>query len=143
MSPNLRASLRAAALLVVGVSIAACSPPDRRGPDPAGGDPLLRANYPNVVVMEQLAPYIVVSEPVVERTEVGSLRVSVPVRAATRVENLNTQYRFDFLDEQGRPIRPEQSWRFIQLPSRTQRFLEATSLDDRAVDWRLEIRPGH
>ena len=125
------------------IALASCSPPDKRGPYPAGADPVLNANYPRVVVQEGLGPYIVAGEPIVERTQLGSMRVAVPVRAATQRENLNVQYRFDFLGQDGIPLQPQQSWRFIQLPSKSQRVLEATSLDDRAADWRLEIRPGH
>lgn len=132
-------------VLVVLMALAVVSMVGCRGSTlPPGGvaDPLPRANYPRVVVLEGLQPYIAVTEPIVVKEEGRPLHVTVPLRAATRREELNTQYRFVFLDEQGRTVPPEQNWKYIRLPSRAQRHLEANAVDDRAVDWRMEIRPA-
>lgn len=111
-------------------------------PPAAQRDPVLRENYPRVTVLDGLQPWIAVTEPIVSREEGRPLRVSVPVRAVTQHEDLNVQYRFQFLDDQGRPVDPDPTWRYERLPSKAQRILDGSALDQRAVDWRFEIRPA-
>ncbi len=111
-------------------------------PPAAQGDEVALANYPRVVVLDGLQPFIAISEPSVTRGSDQPLRVSVPVRAVTQHEELNVQYRFLFFDEHGRVLEPEMVWRYERLPSKAQRFFDAGAMDQRAVDWRLEIRPA-
>lgn len=111
-------------------------------PPAAQGDVVASANYPRVVVLDGLQPFVAIAEPRVTKSPEDPLRVTVPVRAVTEHEELNVQYRFEFLDELGRPIEPSMSWRYERLPSKAQRFFEGNALDQRATDWRLEIRPA-
>ncbi len=111
-------------------------------PPGAQRDPLPRENYPRVVVLDDLQRWVVVDAPIVTKSERDPLRVTVPVRAVTDHEELNVQYRFAFFDADGRPMDPEPSWRYERLPSKAQRMIEANALDQRAVDWRVDIRPA-
>lgn len=111
-------------------------------PPAAQRDPVGSENYPRVVILDGLQRWVVVDAPVVTKSERDPLRVTVPVRAVTRREELNVQYRFAFFDADGRPIEPSPAWRYERLPSKAQRFLEANALDQRAVDWRVDIRPA-
>lgn len=131
------------ALLTVGLALLAAGC-QSVSTDPPGAyaDPVTRANYPRVVLLDGLQPWIVVSEPIVTKGIDTPLRVSVPVRAVTKVQELNAQYRFAFYDADGRPIEPAPSWTYIRLPSKAQRTVEANALDQRAVDWRVELRPA-
>ena len=123
-------------LLAAGCRSTDTSPPG------AYSDPVARANYPRVVMLDDLQQWVVVSEPIVTKGENTPLRVSVPLRALTRYEELNVQYRFSFFDEVGRPIEPAPSWTYLRLPSKAQRIVEANALDQRAMDWRIEVRPA-
>ncbi len=111
-------------------------------PPAAQRDPLPSENYPRVVILDGLQRWVVVDAPVVTKSERDPLRVTVPVRAVTQNEELNVQYRFAFFDADGRPLEPEPSWRYERLPSKAQRHIEANALDQRAVDWRVDIRPA-
>ncbi len=120
--------------------LGACTTSTR--PPGAQADEVPLANYPRVVVLDGLQPFIAISEPAVTKSPDQPLRVSVPVRAVTQHEELNVQYRFIFFDETGRVVEPEMVWRYERLASKAQRFFEAGALDQRATDWRLEIRPA-
>jgi hypothetical protein len=56
---------------------------------------------------------------------------------------MRVQYRYLFMDAQGRPVeRNEVGWKYQVLPPGVERFLEGNALDTTAVNWRLEIRPA-
>lgn len=140
-------SRRAAWILTAAVAAAAlqgcASPPPHRPPPGSVEDPVPLALYPNINVHRPLTPYILVADPIVERDRAGTLRVDVPIRANTRPhEDLNVQYRFQFLDDRGRPLPPEPEWAYVRLDPTIQAFVSANAMDSRAVDWRLEIRPA-
>lgn len=124
------------AVLVVGVG---CG---QRRVDPPAQPATDLFEYPQVALSPELEGWIAVARPVVSRGEDGRgpMRVSVPVRTLTKHQTMRVDYRFTFLDDLGRPIEPQPDWRYVRMPSRTQRFFEASALDGRAVDWRLEIR---
>ncbi|MCB9846324.1 MAG: DUF1425 domain-containing protein [Phycisphaeraceae bacterium] len=130
-----------AAITTSVLALTGCATRDASAPG-AMADPVPRVNYPNISILDELVPYVVVSEPIVTKGPDQPLRVTVPIRAITRPRELNTQYRFIFFDADGRPIEPQQAWQYERLPSRAQRFFEANALDQRAVDWRLEVRPA-
>ncbi|MBX3363605.1 MAG: YcfL family protein [Phycisphaeraceae bacterium] len=111
-------------------------------PPGAYGDPYPDANYPNVVMLDGLQRFVVVSgSPKVEKPDGGVMRVVVAIRNTAQQE-INAQYKFQFLDSQGRPIGYEPTWRYIRLSSLAQHFVEANAVDSRAVQWRLEVRPA-
>lgn len=98
-------------------------------------------NYPKVTVQGELAGFIAVSPPVVERPS-DVMKVTVPIRLLSDPGfSSNIQYRFIFLNASGVPSRgPTMNWKFQNLPPRDQVFLSGNALDSDAVDWRCEIR---
>ncbi len=102
-------------------------------------DPLARADYPQVTALDDLHRYILFADPVVKHDARQPMSITVPVRAAMD-QPVRVQYRFEFFDQSGRPLRPRMDWRYMLLPARGQRFMESTSLDIEAEDWRLEVR---
>lgn len=111
-----------------------------KGPEGATRDPLEAKDYPQVVAMERLGRWLSHGEAVVSGGESGQpMSVTVPVRLRSD-EEVNAQYRFIFFDAAGGVLRPEMEWRYIVLPGRTEVFLSGTALDDRAAEWRCEVR---
>jgi uncharacterized protein YcfL len=98
--------------------------------------------YPRITVSGELAQFVAVSAPIVEKEVDSTMRVTVPVRLLSDAGfDSNVQYRFLFLNAQGTPARGgEMSWTFVNLPPRNQVILAGRSLDADAVDWRCEIR---
>jgi uncharacterized protein DUF1425 len=136
--------MSARGLLIAGlagsVGIVGCAQRRYDPPPSVIADP---ASYPQVVVSPDLTGWLAASRPVVTRGEEGTgvLRVTVPVRTlVARGQTVRVQYRFIFLDGLGRPISPEGDWQYVRMPANTQRFFEGNALDDKASDWRLEIR---
>ena len=104
-------------------------------------DPLTPMLYPRIAALEGLQPYLVMANP--PRVETGPpLRVTCAIRAYTKHEELNIQYRYIFFDAAGIPLRNSPDWQFLRMPSRTESFFSGNALDSTAVDWRLEIRPA-
>lgn len=127
-------------MLLIAMGVAGCNKPTLAPPPTAMADPM---EYPQIVVSPDLARWIAVDRPIVSGMgeDDGPLTVSVPTRTLTsRGESIRVQYRFIFLDERGRPVHPEGDWRYERMSSRVQKFFEGNALDERARDWRLEIR---
>jgi len=98
--------------------------------------------YPRVVVNNsELRPYLATGEPIVSGGPESPWKVVVPIRATSDVA-LNISYKFEFFDEQGFPMKPEQDWKYLRLLAKTQRFMEGASLDRGVSDWRVIIRPA-
>lgn len=117
--------------------------PPYRPPPGSLEEPMPQSQYPNINVHEPLTPWIMVSDPIVTRDDLGTMRVEVPIRSISRSnEDMNVQYRFQFLDEQGRLLQPEPEWQYIRMESAIQVFVRANAMDNRARDWRLEIKPA-
>lgn len=130
--------LSAAGVGLMGVP--GCARPTVAPPAQPIADPM---QYPQIVLSQDLAGWVAVDRPVVEGmgSDDGPLNVMVPVRTLTaRGEAIRVQYRYIFLDDRGRPVHPQGDWRYERMESRTQKFFEGNALDERAVDWRLEIR---
>jgi uncharacterized protein YcfL len=111
---------------------------------PAGRvDQLPPGQYPRNVVLEDFQKELVFGPAVVDpTTEDRPMRVTQPVRNVSgRV--LNIQYQFQFFDAQGRPLKTNQGWKFLNLSERDEHFLEGAALDTDAADWRLVVRPAH
>jgi hypothetical protein len=134
----------AAVVLLAASSLTACNQAPRYRPPPGSvAEPMPQEHYPNINVHEPLTPWIMVSDPIIVRDEAGTLRVDVPIRTITRYnEDMNVQYRFEFLDELGRLLEPQPAWQYIRLEPTLQAFVSANSMDSRAADWRLEIKPA-
>ncbi len=123
------------------LSLASCKSSDKAPPG-AMADPVLVENYPSVVALDGLQPYIGVSAPVEDRTPGQPLSVQVPVRALTNGAELNVQYRFYWLSDKQVPVQEDGEWRYMRMPARAQVFMSGNALDTRATRWRLEIRPA-
>ena len=120
-------------VIAIGVGCAALGPGDSRQAS-SGTDLSIQ-----VTTFEGLDGRMVFGEPQVQRGAYEPLSVSIPVRAA-HDRSLRLQYRFEFFDRSGRPIRPTMDWRYILLPVQGDRVMESTAYDTAATDWRLEIR---
>lgn len=137
-------SLAAFATLAGVAVLQGCNQTPRYRPPPGSlEEPLPQNQYPNINVHQPLTPFILVSDPIVTRDAAGTLRVDVPIRANTRPnEDMNVQYRFQFLDDRGRLMEPEPAWQYIRMEPAIQVFVSANAMDRRASDWRLEIKPA-
>lgn len=123
----------AAALLQSGCSYA---------PGSAEPDPIPDAAYPQVVTMYGLHDMFFYAAPSVAPEADGRpMSVSVPVRLRRTGRDIACQYRFLFFDATGRPLDPEPTWHYKNIPPRVQVFLEGSASDIGAVSWRCEIRP--
>lgn len=129
------------AMLIAAAPLSGCKSSDKPPPG-AMADPTLIENYPTVVALDGLQPYIGVAAPVEDRTPGQPLSIQVPVRALTNGAELNVQYRFYWLNEQQVPVQEEGEWRYMRMPARAQVFMSGNALDTRATRWRLEIRPA-
>ncbi len=116
----------------------------RRDIAPPGGyaDPYPDANYPSVVMLDGLQRFVVVGGTQVTKATTGDvLQVTVGIRNTAQQE-INAQYRFYFLDVQGRPLDTDPTWQYVRLSSLAQHFVEASATESSAVKWRLEVRPA-
>lgn len=94
-------------------------------------------------------PRIALSHPELERSlgfdapiqvrENDILTVSVPTRSLGD-ERYILDYRFTWYDANGLEIKPAMSWREVVLEPKGQKRLQANALDNRAQDWKIEIR---
>ena len=137
MSDRIRSSLAACFVLALLMSTACDSV---KAPPQGRGDPLLRQNYPNVTVGDELDEWLYIGDiTVVPGGNVEPLSVTVPVRLAWD-EGREIQYRFFFMDQFGRPLKRDPLWKYTSLPPRTQVFLMGNPMETTAVEWRLEIK---
>lgn len=95
--------------------------------------------YPKVIGTGGLNQWLKVSAANVDSDRV--LKVSVAVRSVAQ-RGINTQYRFLFLDAEGLPLDPDPAWKRQRISGGAQAFYVGNSTNDRATDWRLEIRPN-
>lgn len=106
-------------------------------------DKLSADQYPRGVVLEGFDEELVFGKSIVDpTTDDRPMRVTQAVRNISK-RVLNIQYQFQFFDAQGRPLKTNQGWKFLNLAVRDEHFLEGAALDTNAVDWRLVVRPAH
>lgn len=136
-NPRRTPSILSVALLA-GFVLAGCNNPR---PNPAQPDPFPPPiNHPRVnVVSPQLERGIGVQEATIIPAGPGPMRVQVPVRSLTDHTYL-LDYRFTFFDENGMMLEPRMGWRMVTMRPRQIVQMNASSLDDRAHDWRLELK---
>jgi hypothetical protein len=135
----MRRSLIALSLLVLIVgSLIGCDK-DKR-PYAARQDPMNRANYPQIVIDENIEKFLLAGEPNVQGgTPDRPLSIMVPMRSNSEHE-FAVQYRFEFFDREGRPKRNQGDWHWVRMPPRQEKFFEGHALDTDVEDWRLVIR---
>ncbi len=126
------------ALTAAAFTLEACN--TIKAPPAAMTDPLAAHDYPQVVMLGGLEPYLKVSN--VVQDPGPPMDVTVFARSLTNGEEPHVQYRFTFLDHQGRSLERDAAWHYMSIPSRTRVEFRANALDSRAADWRLEVRPA-
>lgn len=109
---------------------------------PWGGrpKPLAEGSPLQITAFDGLQAHLVFGKPrVTGGTHFDAIGIVVPVRAAGD-QPQKVQYRFEYFNQDRRPMRPSMDWRYILLPAHGERFMEGAALDPAAVDWRLEVR---
>jgi uncharacterized protein YcfL len=107
-------------------------------PVAAPADPYGGANYPQIVVLHDLAGDVRVDTPIIVERADAPLKVTVPIRNVTH-DDLSIQYHFTFLDRNHLPLKPDHGWQTVELRSSTQVTIEDSAGDTTAVDWRLDL----
>lgn len=96
--------------------------------------------YPNVTLSQpSLARALAVNQPVVTETEVGLMRVSVPVRSRSR-EELYVEYRTVWLNEAGQPVGGPFTWRTVRISARQRAWLSARATTEEATNFNMQLR---
>ena len=140
--PRVSTLARLALVLAAGaftVGLTACDTVN----SPGGGraDLLPASAYPRVVVTQPLDEELVFGPAIVTPgTPSKPIWVSQPVRN-TDDDRKFVQYRFEWFDAHKRP-RGDSGWRFKELGSRNEVFLEAGATDTDVADWRILIKPA-
>lgn len=129
-------------VLATAMLVGGCNKDNVQAPQSVRSDPLA-GGYPQNIALKGLHNGVVIGKPIVDAaTDDQPMRVTVPLRSVAD-GTLRTQYKFTFLDGRGRPVRSNtNTWRYQVLAAKAEVFLEATSLDTDAADWRLEVRPA-
>jgi uncharacterized protein YcfL len=128
--------------LVLGLALLSGAPGCNTAPVAANADRVNIKNYPNIEVDASLGYWIVSSAPI-ESRDGGILKVSTPIRFETSHQSdISIQYKYTFFDGRGMPISSQADFRYMQIPARTQVFLEGSALDANAASWRLFVRPA-
>ncbi len=82
-----------------------------------------------------------VGEPIPSRVGSGQLHIAVPIRNVTNHE-LVLDYRYRFFDHVGEQTQNRSGWMTFRLPPRSISQIAFTSLNSRAGDFYLNIRPA-
>lgn len=129
-------------VLATAMFVGGCNQDNIQAPQSVRSDPLA-GGYPQNIALKGLHTGVVIGKPIVDAaTEDQPMRVTVPLRSVVD-GTLRTQYKFTFLDDRGRPVRSNlDSWRYQVIAAKAEVYLEATSMDTDAADWRLEVRPA-
>ena len=125
---------------VVVVAVIALGCDTVKAPASIGLDPLPIEAYPQQVAVGGLSKGLVSERAIVdEPTDDSPLSVTVPLRSIVD-HALHVQYRFQFFDDAGRPVKDPSQWVFISIAPRVQERISGNALDLDAVDWRLQVR---
>ena len=100
---------------------------------------LTHTSYPQITTFEGLEGQLLFGPPIVKRGTYQPIHVAIPVRAA-HDQPQRVQYRFEYFNSSGRPLRPSMDWRYLLLPVGGERIMDGSALNTTAVDWRLEVR---
>ncbi len=127
------------ALIGLAAALPACT---TNTPFPGQPDNVPTGQYPRVVVEAPLNQFVGVDYNSIVIDPASSDRpmaVTVPVRSLAPDRRMNVQYQFTWLDGSGRQV-GQSGWRYIVMEPRAQDRFTSNSLDNRASDYRLEIR---
>ena len=121
--------------LLTGV-LAGCAKPTP--PPGAMVDMVAIDNYPQITVMDNLQPWLVVNR-LQTNNDDGLLNIDVDMRW-TGQRYVYFEYRFIFFDANGRALKTDPAWRTGESAPGTVEYLQGRSINEAATDWRLEIR---
>lgn len=135
-----RGLLALAAVATIGMAPACQKTTDITPPAGRVDGGISPSGYPRIVVQDGLDAFIGFSA-TIEKPGTGSTPMEIvqPLRMLGE-DDVNVQYRFEFLDGRGVAVGPQPDWRFLHLDSRVQEQVRGIALDVRAVDWRLRVR---
>jgi len=130
------------AVLTAGLTGCQTGPDLIKGPKTAARDPVPAAAYPNITFQGDLDQRLVLlGEPiVVASTPTTPMRVSLRLRNASD-DPVWVQYRFRFLGENREPLDVDMPWQNQSIASTLAADFGARSMQVRAVDWELQVRP--
>lgn len=107
---------------------------------PIASKPDVVSEYPKVTLSSKsLSKAVALNPAVVTRSATGNLQVSQPIRSMSK-GGIDIQYRFIWLDEMGRSIQPEMTWRYKRLEPQVPETISASSTSDSAVDYQVQLR---
>ena len=140
MSGAKRVGVAGLGLVLAAGCLGGCATSPKQPPYTGHMDQVDPRAYPQVAIAGELANYIALGRPTVEKTDV--LTVVAPIRLLSKPGyESNIQYRFLFLKKDGTPARGgDMNWRFMHMAPLNQVFLTGNSLDADADDWRCEVR---
>ncbi len=93
-----------------------------------------------VVLEDRLAGEVTVERSETGETWGGLWEVETVVRAIGEDATLGVEYRYEFLDDRGRALKPVDPWNGVVLPRGEPVTLRGGSLASRVDAWRLTIR---
>ncbi len=134
--------LRIAAVSMSVAGLAALSGCQTNTPFAAQPDNVEHGTYPRIVVEAPLNKFVAVDYAgivVDQATSDRPLAITVPVRSLSPDRRMNVQYQFTWLDRDGRQI-GSGGWRYIVMEPRSQDRFTGNAMDNKATDYRLEIR---
>ena len=111
------------------------------GPTPPPGamvDMVALNNYPQITVMDNLQPWLVVNRLQPQKVD-GLLNVDVDMRW-TGKQYVYLEWRFIFFDASGRAQNTDPAWRTGQAAPGTDEYMQGRANNESAETWRLEIR---
>lgn len=134
--------VRIAALSLSVVTLGGLGACQTNTPFGAQPDNVPHGSYPRIVVEAPLNQFVAVDYNgivVDQATTERPLAITVPVRSLSPERRMNVQYQFTWLDRDGRQI-GQGGWRYIVMEPRSQDRFTGNAMDNRASDYRLEIR---
>lgn len=123
-------------LLAGVVALAGCAKPTP--PPGAMVDMVALNNYPQITVMDNLQPWLVVNRVQPQKVD-DLLNIDVDMRW-TGKQYVYLEYRFIFFDDQGRALNTDPAWRTGEAAPGTVEYMQGRANNESADTWRLEIR---
>jgi len=131
--------LGAAVLLVAMLAGAGCKS-KQTAPSPGMGDPVpAPMNDPQITVIHEDLRKVLGFQPAIVVENEGPMSVQIPVRNLYS-KRYDVDYRIIFFDTDDRQLEPLMGWRTITFRPKQSHRLKANALDDRARNYRVEVK---
>jgi hypothetical protein len=131
----MRAPAPILAALIVGAPLPGCA-----ATLPPGATVAADTGSGRVILQDDLRGEVTVEPPQVGESWGGLTEVETDVRNITENAQLTVEYRYEFLDDRGRALKPVDEWARVVLRRAQPRTLAGGSLASRVDAWRLTIR---